>query len=299
MIYNQVFYNCVRQSLTLALTVLSGVMLAACSSEPPKPPAPEWLHRQTRTIDNGYIIYIGHSEASSQQRAQLQAEGVALEDLANECSVIPKGARVEDRYDEKTKSGHVVYVKLGVEFQECDQASKAIDPQQIKVVANIAFTEQLKRYQDLNETGDMPDSTEVAQVSPPSDVRPAPAQGAWSSDTHFYVVRQYVAYQKEVVVLSPPGSYQPSSPESTHFITQVQPAATQVASMQTQNPALKTNPQPWSSIPDRPHLERPAGLAPRAVTPHRVSAPHAQSARPPNKANNSNGGRKRRRHYHD
>ena len=259
-----------RFSLPLMLCIMGALFVVGllglqvgCSSEPLLPPSPGWVSQPTRTVDNGYIVYVGESEASTQSRAQLQAEGVALEDLANECSMVPKGTRVEDRYHVRGKTGSHVFVKIAVEFQECNEASKSVDPLLIRQIANIQFTEQLKKYQDLEETGDMPDSAAVASITTPSDVPAAPSQGGMSASIHYYAVRQYVAYQKEVVILSPPTAYQPASVESAHFVTQVQPAVTQVASYQTQDPALKSNPQAWSKLPDRPHMERPAALAPR------------------------------------
>ena len=54
---------------------------------------------------------------------------------------------------------------------------KAMVPLLIKQIANIQFTEQLKEYQDLVETGDMPNATAVVSVTPPSDVPAAPLAG--------------------------------------------------------------------------------------------------------------------------
>src|SRR6202042_1536036 len=109
----------------------------------------------TRTVDNGYIVYVGAVEDISSERAQFKAEGLALEDLANECSMIPKGTRIEDRYMAKGDHDSTAYVKLALEFQECDQARHAVNPDDIRKVANVAFTDQLKKYQDLEATGEM------------------------------------------------------------------------------------------------------------------------------------------------
>ena len=47
--------------------------------------------------------------------------------------------------------------------------------------------------------------SEVAMVEPPADYAAAPAhQAGYDDNVHFFVTRQYVAYQKQIVILSPP-----------------------------------------------------------------------------------------------
>jgi len=228
-------------------------------------------------VDNGYIVYVGTGGGPNQESAQFKAEGMALEDIANECSFIPKGTRVEDRYVEKGAHDSNAWVKVALEFQECDEASKTTDPSQIKKLANASFTIQMKRYQDFNETGETPPADEVAEVEPLTEISPAPVRTVgWSESTHFYVVRQYIAYQNEAVILSRPTAYQPGSPEARVYTTQMQQPQQQVQTAMVANPQLKTQPQVWSSIPDRPKVERPAALR---AHPN----PHAKFLNPPRK----------------
>jgi hypothetical protein len=265
--------------------------LSACSTVPT---SPDWTRQPTRTVDGGYIVYIGTGEASNAERAQFKAEGLALEDLANECSMIPKGVRIEDRFVEKSEHESKAYVKLALEFQECEQARRTNDPSEIKKIANVAFTEQLKRYQDLEETGEMPDRSEVAEVEPPSEIsQPPPRAVGWSEPTHFYVMRQYVAYQKEIVVLSPPTAYAANSPANKQFIAQVQPAAEQLHGIEEKTPALRK--QAWSKVPDRPAVSRPQNLAPRHQMAHSIRPPARQNRggeRPHGHGRKKSGGRR-------
>src|SRR6185312_16331964 len=127
------------------LTCAIGLLLTSCSSEQ-KPTAPPWTHGATRVVDNGYIVYVGVGHAPDPDRAQFKAEGQALEDLANECSMIPKGTRFEDRYSEKEEYETTAYVKVALEFQECDTAQRSLDPSEIRKLANVNFTEELKKY---------------------------------------------------------------------------------------------------------------------------------------------------------
>ncbi|MBS1969728.1 MAG: hypothetical protein JSU04_05450 [Bdellovibrionales bacterium] len=275
-------------------------LLGACASQP-KVEKPVWLTQPTRIVDNGYIVYVGSAEDGNAERAQFKAEGLALEDLANECSFIPKGARIEDRYSEKDKYFTKAYVKIGLEFAECEKAKHANDPATIREIANTSFTEQIRRYQDLSETGDMPDPAQYAALEVPPNVEPMPSSAGMSESTHFYVVRQYVAYQKETVILSPPTMYAANSPEAQHWSAAIQPAVTQVQTYQSKNPVLETKPEAWSHLADHPKLPRPETLmasrpAPRAVykpvkTPkgaHVTSGVH----------HDSGGGKKKKRKKH-
>lgn len=269
--------------LALIAHLIPFFLIVSCSSEP-KVAEPNWIHEPTRTVNNGYIVYVGKGEGSG-EKAQFKAEGQALEDLANECSMIPKGTRIEDRFSEKGKYEYTSYVKVAVEFKDCDEMKKATDPTEIKRLGNLAFTQQLKRYQDLAETGEFTASNDGVEIEAPREISPPPAMApGMNENIHFYVVRQYVAYQKEIVVLSPPAAYAPGSPETTLFTRSVTPINTQVQTAEAQNPQLKTQPQAWSQIPDRPKLDRPQALgaqanAWKAQHPPLVS-PSARSARP-------------------
>lgn len=262
-----------RILLPLALT------LASCASEQKKI-APEWTRQPTRVVDGGYVVYVGSAAAPSADRASFKAEGVALEDLANECSLLPKGTRVEDRYSESGAHEAVAYVKVAVEFQDCERGRAALTPDAIRTVANVPFTAQLKRYQDLMETGELPAAGAVPLVEPSVASEPAPTRDARvSEETHFYVTRQYVTYQKELVVLSPPDAYASGSPESKRFVSAIGEPARQLVVMEKANPAWKSAPRPWSHLTERPELPRPAGLR-RASRPAELHAPSTSPTAP-------------------
>lgn len=271
-------------------------LIGACASEP-KSEKPAWITQPTRIVDNGYIVYVGSAEDVSPERAQFKAEGIALEDLANECSFVPKGARIEDRFAEKEKHFNKAYVKIGLEFTECEKAKHANDPVAIKEIANTSFTEQIRRYQDLSETGDMPDPAQYAALDVPQELPPVPSSAGLTETTHFYVIRQYVAYQKETVILSPPTMYAANSPETQKFNTALQPALAQVASYQTKNPTLETKPEAWSHLADRPKIERPAVLKasrPEVRHPYKVANPPKKMKAPHSEKGHS--GKKKKRH---
>lgn len=255
-------------------TLVLCLLFTACASEPKKE-GPDWIRQPTRTVDNGYIVYVGTGDSRDTERAQFKAEGMALEDLANECSFIPKGARLEDRYIVKGKNENTAYVKVAVEFQECTEAQKTLEPSDIKKLANTSFTEQLRRFQDLEETGELPDKSEYAVLDMPTEVQPPPqTQPGMSESVHFAVMRQYVAYQKQIVILSPATVYPPNSTASHNFVTDLQPTVGQIQQTAAVNPTLVKNPQPWSKIYDRPKVARPAVLAPHHQSGYKSALPY-------------------------
>lgn len=95
------------------------------------------------------------------------------------------------------------------------------------------------------------------EVVPPPE--PPPAVGGGS--TQFFVARQYVAYQKEVVILSPPAVYAPNTPATNGYMAAVQPTAQQIAATEHVNPAWRN--QAFSSLPQRPVMKKPAALTPK------------------------------------
>lgn len=133
------------RGVSLSLLILMGCSSGGHHSESSES-RPVWTTQPMRTVDQGYIIYLGSGEDSAQSQAYFKAQSEAIENIANECSFAPKGARTEDRYDETLDYGkHRVYVKAAVTFADCEAAQKAVDPEEIKKLANIQFAEELKR----------------------------------------------------------------------------------------------------------------------------------------------------------
>ena len=268
-----------------------------CASDTPQVRnEPEWTRGATRIVDNGYIVYVGHGEASTTDSASLKAEGQALEDLANECSLIPKGTRIEDRFSEKIKTGSGAWVKVALEMQDCETAAKTSTPEEVRKLANIPFTEQLKRYQDFNETGMIADSKDGVEITPPAEVAPLPTSGSYSNQTQFYMTRQYVAYEKQIVVLAPPTTYAPASPQAQSFQTAMTTANTQTQGMVQKDPGLKTNPTPWSHLPDRPSISRPQSLRPTAAQLQNHEMNHPNSGQRPQQQGKQKARGRGRRH---
>jgi hypothetical protein len=278
-----------KPTLSLILSFLT-LYIVSCSSAPTEPPPPSWITQPARTVDQGYIVYVASSEDRSAEQARFKAESQAYQDLANECSFPPKGARTEDRYVKQigTTQTQQAFVKVAVDFQTCEEAKQAVQPDQIRKLANVAMTDQIKAYQTKYEAppegSDDEDENEAAGVSDETqavlNAKQAPPPTYVSSPVQFYVARQQVFYYKEDVILSPPAAYPPNSPQTTQFVNQVQAPISRVQQYEAANPALKTSPQTWS-------------------TTHQQAVKSYQAARPSNRMNANrphNGNRSGKQH---
>jgi hypothetical protein len=236
----------------IAAYTLGILFIFACSSTPPAPPAPAWIGQPARTVDQGYIVYVASSEDRQPEQARFKAESQAYQDLANECSFPPKGARTEDRYVKQVGVLQQAYVKVGVDFQTCEEAKQAVQPEEIRKLANVAMTDQIKAYQTKYEAPpEDSDEEEGEEVSDETqavlDARRAPPTTVYATPVQFYVARQQIFYYKQDVILSPPTAYPPNSPQTTQFVSQVQAPVSRVQQYEAANPAVKTSPQTWST----------------------------------------------------
>jgi hypothetical protein len=239
-------------------SLLASILLSACSSTPKEP---FWIHQPARTVDNGYIVYVGTGEDIALERATFKAESVAIGDLVNECTLAPKGARLEDHFDEVINGVHHSYAKLGIVFEECEEAKNAIQPDQIRKLANVALTQQLKKYQDLYlEKPTMVADNSDLEKNPGGSVSASPQPVVIRDNSDYFVWREQLAYSKQVVILAPPAAYPPSAPQTTQFVAQTT-QNTQAVHMYAQaNPALKTAPTTWSSVQRDPNFHPPTNV---------------------------------------
>lgn len=259
-----------KTRLLVASVVLA--LFAACSSAPENKTrgAPAWIQQPTRTVDNSYIVYVGSAEDVTPDRANFKAEAVAIQDVANECSFAPKGTRVEDRYNSFAVGNYTAYAKVAITIDDCEAAKQTIDPEKIKAVANVAMTDQLAHYQQMEYN--VPQAgQQVAEADEPvtgggggSGANPAiystGAPPPIQSTGEFFIIRQQVAYQKQVVIMAPPGAYPPGSPQTQTFVRQVQPATTQVQTFEHANPQTRTWQNSWSGFERNPTAPLPRSM---------------------------------------
>jgi hypothetical protein len=241
-----------RIALVLTLALTSMVMGCSSTSTSQTRGAPNWVHDPTRSVDSGYIVYIGTGEDYSPERANFKAEASAIQDVANECSFAPKGARIEDRYDYFYGGKHQAYAKIGISFEDCEQAKQTLDPTKIQAVANVAMTQELKQFQEMEYAP----ATEVAEN--PNAPNPALANTTIQDDGQFFVMRQQVAYAKEIVIISPPGMYAPGTPQNQVYFTQVVQPSNQISQYEQVHPQVRTWHNSWSGYERSPQARLPS-----------------------------------------
>jgi hypothetical protein len=261
----------------------------ACSSSPPvvdheHPPA--WATGPTRTFDGGYIVYVGSGEDRDLGRSHFKAEAMALQDLANECSMAPRGARVEDHYDQDVGVLHRSYAKVAVEFQVCENAKNAVTPEAIRTLANVQMTDEVKQYQATYDEPE-PDNeeTEAPALASSAGGTPSAPSGQDSGAYHgpggagvvfigsapeYYVVSQQVAYVKQTVILAPASQYPPQSAVATQPVAEIAPAQAAINRYAAANPALRSSSEAFSTA--RPNASAHQAAALREPTAQRNSA---------------------------
>jgi len=241
------------------------VLLGGCATTPS---IPDWTGDPARLVDNGYIVYTGSGQESDPNEAQLAAEGTAVQDLASECSFVPKGARVENHFRLKTKNGFEAYAQVAIDFQTCISAQQAVKPEDIQKLASVPFADELKRYQAL--------------IDAPPPVSPVANPGATTvvaDDDGYFLARQYVFYQKQVVILAPPGAYAPGSAATQTYLNNVTPVMRPMQTYYAANPRLSSAGSTWSQV--EPRVRRRYARAFRA--PARRARVHRRPKRRPNK----------------
>jgi hypothetical protein len=101
--------------------------------------------------------------------------------------------------------------------------------------------EELKRYQDLI-TG----PSQVLSAGGPSQGSNAPP--AMADDVDFFLARQYVADQKQMVILAPAGVYAAESVQTRIYLNNVTPMVEPMRTYYARTPRLRSAPTAWSTI---------------------------------------------------
>lgn len=222
-------------------------ILAACASREP-----------ARSVVDGTLSYRATATAVDFDKARFKAEGAALEDLANECSMIPKTTKVETEHHAKSDYENKVAAVVKVPLGDCMRARPTLEPQAIRAQAEVDLTTRLNFYQDFQETGRTPrPGRDVPRVQVPEELPVAPDRDShWDDTEYFYVLRQTLAYQKQIPVLATPQAFE-SLTDARRFTAAVEPVEALLRAMQKNNPSLRIKPLAWSELKDPLRVPRP------------------------------------------
>jgi len=266
------------------LCAVLAVAAVGCSSGSKKTEAetPDWTQQPSRTVDAGYIVYIGKGEDRSPGRARFKAEGMALQDLSNECSFAPKGTRIEDHAEEVIQGVTHSYAKIAIEFQDCEAARNAVTPEQIRTLANPQLASEVKRYQDAIDNP-QPDETRPLEYA--NNNGPSGGGGGGGgvmfirSSSEFFIVRQQVAYSKQYVILAPAAQYPPMAVQTVTPVRGVVVANSAVRQYEIANPQVRSSSQTFSAVRSQQRFVRQPSTAMRNSQVQRAARPVQQNRR--------------------
>jgi hypothetical protein len=203
----------------------------------------DWVLQPARTVDQQNLVFVISSSGLSKASAEFTAVSKALEDLANECSYIPRGTRLEDRVESKQVDQFVVAVQLVISVKNCDQAKKDFLPEDIQLNANRGYTDQIQKYQ-LEKVPNF--AAQIPRVRVESDAKQAlmTDSNLIHDDGEFFEMRQKIALLKQSFILSK--TLSSSNSKQSMQSLQEQFAATQ--RYEEANPALKSSSLTWSKV---------------------------------------------------
>ncbi len=203
----------------------------------------EWVLQPARSIEQQNLIFVSSAEAASKATAEFTAVSKALEDLANECSYVPKGTHLEDLVESQQADKVVVAVKLVVPLKICDQAKKDLLPEDLQRNANRGYAEQIQKYRLEKFTGF---SQNHGKLSVESDQSPETVKESQiiHDDNEFFEMRQKTALLKESIILSK--KFETQTWQEILQILSEQFSATQTYELA--NPALKSSSLTWSKV---------------------------------------------------
>ena len=176
------------------------------------------------------MIYVGSGEDRDQSSARSKAESFALQNLANDCSLIPEGTSVQPEHFEDTFG--IIYrafSKITISVEKCLEARKAWQASTIRILMNLKLEEQLVRYQKVY---DPPEPEEASLLSAPSGIPDV---------AHFIVVRQQVALTKQTILS---GSTNPS----LQALQGVAGASRAISDFEHSHSQLRTEVQAFSNL---------------------------------------------------
>src|SRR5581483_11477768 len=109
-----------------------------CASTPPPAPAPArpaWASGPARTEADGKIYFTGIGEDRALPNAKAKAEAFAFQDLADECSFVPKGTSAETGPVDEIGIIERAYARVWIDQATCAKARDAKSAAAIQALA--------------------------------------------------------------------------------------------------------------------------------------------------------------------
>ena len=237
------------RNLILVTGALAGLALSSCASLGIQNKS--CIEQPGRSYENQNLVMVSSAKSNTESSAKFNAESQALEDIANECSFVTKGTRVDDQLAKREGNEVTVFVKIIVERSLCEEAKKSIKPQEIQKLSNLGYAEQILKNQIENEK-------KITFKSPPPNAKQkvelilaAEHPSMIHDDGDFFMARQQIAFLKQATLLSTQGLFSQKLIESDKMRFVLAQKIQAAQDYETLNPALKSSAMTWSTIKER------------------------------------------------
>ncbi len=244
------FVDRFSHKLLFVALVWSGLTLG-CASYSILDQNKTWMDEAGRHFENRNLVMVSAEKSPSEAVAKFKAEAKGLEDLANECSFVPRGTHIEEEITQKTKDQFIVFAKLVIDHSICEEAKKSLKFSEIESLANLGYTEQILKNQSQNPE---PNNSKISSMSPKQKVErilSSDESNVVGDDGDFFMERQQIAFLKEAILLSSRGLYPKKLVISDKMTAVLAQKIQAVQSYEAANPALKSSSVTWSFAKER------------------------------------------------
>ncbi|MCO4755405.1 MAG: hypothetical protein KC478_13060 [Bacteriovoracaceae bacterium] len=113
-----------------------------------------WAKKEGRSQAAGWIFFTGKGIGKSQEQSFFRAEGQALSRLAQECRLIHKFVKINERCNEGLGSEHVAYARVSVRHDNCKTSQTSDDKKWINTELSTQFSEYKEQIKN-ERNGDL------------------------------------------------------------------------------------------------------------------------------------------------
>jgi hypothetical protein len=185
----------------MKLLIALSLFAFACSSGPTPAKtsaAPDWTRQPVRTQTDSTITYIGTGEDRTPENALFKSDAIALQDLENECSLIPKTTSVQtDHFQEQVGIIYRSFSLVTVPVADCENAKNPLTLEQLHEQANPQLTAGVASYQ---KSYDAPEKEEIAPLTETQ------ISAGIADASRLFIIRQQVALGQQGLILSNPSA---------------------------------------------------------------------------------------------
>lgn len=247
---------------------------SGCSGNPPATGLmPYWIRQNGRSLEGQRIVFVESDDHLDRQKAQFLAEAQALADLANECSFVPKGAKIDGRFENSVAKIHQYFVKVSVDQAVCQAARQAQTQASIEALADSELDQVLRKFHSQHPQPDLSPANDEARLAGLPD-------GA-----AYFIKREKIAQIKLAILRrSSSGAKEtPNAPEQASLNQEI-------LAEESSQPEYLKGPTSWATFRRlllHSQAKLPSGFYDSTPNlPHAPSAPRpAQGARPRAKVN--------------